>query len=103
MYLFFHNENNSFLTFNLLNSKLPFISFGFHYFLVVFERICFYFHFNYSDVRIKQIVLFQDWNELKIRLQKRIGFMHIDIICPIFKQNKIDPQDKNLLATKFVL
>jgi hypothetical protein len=48
-----------FLTFNLLNSKLPFVSFGFRYFLVVFERISFYFHFDHSDVRIKQEVSFR--------------------------------------------
>jgi hypothetical protein len=53
--------------------------FGFRYFLVVFERISFFFHFVHSDVRIKQDVLFQYRNELKIRPKKRIGFVHVDI------------------------
>jgi hypothetical protein len=65
--------------FNFLNSKLFFVSFGFCYFLVVFERICFYFHFDHSDVRIKQIISFRYRNELKIRPQKQIGFLHVDI------------------------
>jgi hypothetical protein len=77
MFCFFRNENN--LSFNFLNSKLHFVSFGFRYFLVVFERICFYFHFDHSDVRIKQIFLFQYRNELKTRSQKQISFMHIDL------------------------
>jgi hypothetical protein len=46
---------------------------------VVFERISFYFHFDHSDVRIKQYVLFRYRNESKIRPQKRIAFMHVDI------------------------
>jgi hypothetical protein len=45
-----------FLTFNFLNLTLPFVLFSFHYILVVFEQISFYFHFNHSDVRIKQNV-----------------------------------------------
>jgi hypothetical protein len=46
---------------------------------VVFERISFYFHFDHSNVRIKQYVLFRYQNELKITPQKQIGFMHVDI------------------------
>jgi hypothetical protein len=68
-----------FFTFTFLNSKLPFVSFGFCYFLVVFERISFYFHFVQSDVRIKQDVSFRYRNELKIRPKKQIGFVHVDI------------------------
>jgi hypothetical protein len=68
-----------FLTFNFLNSKLPFVSFGFCSFLVVFEQISFYFHFDHSDVRIKQNVSFQYPNELKIRSKKQIGFVHVNI------------------------
>jgi hypothetical protein len=78
-FAFFVTKTIRFLTCNFLNSKLPFVLFGFRYFLVFFERICFYFHFNHSDVRIKQIVSFRYRNELKIRPKKRIGFMHLDI------------------------
>jgi hypothetical protein len=49
---------------------------------VVFERISSYFRFYHSDVRIKQYVSFRYRNELKIKLQKRIGFMHVDITNP---------------------
>jgi hypothetical protein len=72
-FAFFVTKTIRFLTFNFLNSKLLFVLFGLRYFLVVFERI-FFFHFDHSDVRIKQIV-----SELKIMPQKRIGFMHVDI------------------------
>jgi hypothetical protein len=76
---FFRNKNNLFLTYNFLNWNLPFISFVFLCFIVVFEQISFYFHLNHSDVRITQNVSFQFWNKLKIRPQKQIGFMHVDI------------------------
>jgi hypothetical protein len=46
---------------------------------VVFEPIGFYFCFDHSDVRIKQFVSFRYRNEFKIKLQKQIGFMHVDI------------------------
>jgi hypothetical protein len=46
---------------------------------VVFERISFCFHFDHSDVRIKQDVSFQYRNEMKIRPKKQIGFVHVDI------------------------
>jgi hypothetical protein len=46
---------------------------------VVFEQISFYFHFDHSDVRIKQDVSFRYRNELKIRPKKRIGLVHVDI------------------------
>jgi hypothetical protein len=46
---------------------------------VVFEQISFYFPFDHSDVRIKQFVSFRYRNKLKIKLQKQIGFMHVDI------------------------
>jgi hypothetical protein len=59
--------------------KLPFVLFGFHYFLVVFEQISLYFIFDHSDVKIKQNVSFQYRNKLKIRPQKQICFMHVDI------------------------
>jgi hypothetical protein len=48
-FCFFHNKNIRFLTFNFLNSKIPFVLLGFRYFLVVFERISFYFHLDHSD------------------------------------------------------
>jgi hypothetical protein len=35
--------------------------------------------FDHIKVRIKQIILFQYRNKLKIRSQKRIDFMHVDI------------------------
>jgi hypothetical protein len=70
MFCFFRNENISFLTFNFLNSKLPFVLFG---------GFRFYFIFDHSDVRIKQNVLFRYQNKLKIRPQKWICFMHVDI------------------------
>jgi hypothetical protein len=78
-FAFFVTKTIRFFTFNFLNSKLPFVLFGFRYFLVVFERIRFYFHFVHSDVRIKQDVSFRYRNELKIRPKKRIGFVHVDI------------------------
>jgi hypothetical protein len=78
-FCFFHSKNNSFLTFNFLYSNLPFVLLGFCYFLVVFERNSLHFHFNHSDVRIKQNVLFCYQNEMKMRPQKQIGFMHVDI------------------------
>jgi hypothetical protein len=58
-FAFFVTKTIRFLTFNFLNSKLPFVLFGFRYFPVVFERISFYFHFDHNNVRIKQIVSFQ--------------------------------------------
>jgi hypothetical protein len=73
-----------FVTFYFLNSKLSFVWFGFCYFLVVFEQISFYFRYNYSDVRIKQNISFRYLNELKIRPQKRIDFMDVDIINRYF-------------------
>jgi hypothetical protein len=78
-FAFFVTKTICFLTFNFLNSKLPFVSFAFRYFLVVFEQISFYFRFDHSDVRIKQYVSFRYRNEWKIKVQKRIGFMHVDI------------------------
>jgi hypothetical protein len=78
-FVFFVTKTIRFLTSNL---KLPFVSFGFRYFLVVFERISFYFHFDHSYVRIKQNVSFLYRNELKIRPSKRFCFMHVDITNP---------------------
>jgi hypothetical protein len=75
----FHNENNSFFAFFLFELKITFSFVWFLLFFVVFERICFYFHFAHSDVRIKQIVSFPYRNELKIRPQKQIRFMHVVI------------------------
>jgi hypothetical protein len=84
---FFVNESNLVFTFDhektndstTTTFQLPFVSFGFSYFLVVFEQSDFYFHFDHSDVRIKQNVSLRYRNDLKIRPQKRIGFMHVDI------------------------
>jgi hypothetical protein len=69
-------ENNSFFYFE---SKIRFVSFGFRFFLDIFDRNCFYFPFDHSDVGIKPNVSFRYRNELKIRSQKRIGFMYVDI------------------------
>jgi hypothetical protein len=92
-FAFFVTKTIPFLTFNLLNSKLPFDLFGFCYFLVFFERISFYFHFDHSDVWIKQYVSFRYQNELKISPQKRIGFMHVDITTCIVKVHMIKKSD----------
>jgi hypothetical protein len=78
-FAFFVKNNSVLFTFCILNSKLPFVLFGFCYFLVVFEPISFYFHFYHSDVRIKQNVMFRYRNKLKIRPQKQIGFVHVYI------------------------
>jgi hypothetical protein len=85
-FAFFVKKTIRFLTYNFLNSKSPFVSFGFRFFLVVFELILFYFHFDHSDVRIKQNVSFRYRNELKIRPLKRIGFMHVDITNSVYVQ-----------------
>jgi hypothetical protein len=46
---------------------------------VVWERISFYFHSDYShsDVKITQNVSFRIGNQLKIGPQRQIGFMHV--------------------------
>jgi hypothetical protein len=53
---------------------------------VVFELIIFYFRFDHSDVRTKQYVSFGYRNEWKIKLKKRIGFMHVDITSSGYKE-----------------
>jgi hypothetical protein len=75
-FAFLSFENHSFFTWNQ-----KFVSFrsGFVFFLDIFDRNSFYFPFDHSDLRIKLNVSFRYRNKLKIRSQKRIGFMHIDI------------------------
>jgi hypothetical protein len=50
--------------------------FGFH---AVIDQNGSYFAFAHGDVRINPNVSFRYRNELKIRLDKRMGFMHVDI------------------------
>jgi uncharacterized protein (DUF924 family) len=59
--------------------KIRFVSFWFRYFLADIERNGFYFTFDHSEERIKQIISVRYQNELKIRSKKQIGFMHVDI------------------------
>jgi hypothetical protein len=84
-----------------MNLKLIFVSFGFRVFLVVFERISFYFHFVHSDVRINQNILFRYQNKFKIRSQKRIGFMHVEITSYVINAHlKINPTRPTLSYKK---
>jgi hypothetical protein len=47
-------------------SEIRFVSLCFLYFLSVFDRGCFYFHFDLSEVRKNKNVSFRYQNELKI-------------------------------------
>jgi hypothetical protein len=73
---FFSIENDSFV---YLNLKVRFVSFWFRYFLADIERNGSYLAFDHSKERIKQNIAFRNRNALKIRPEKRIGFMHLDI------------------------
>jgi hypothetical protein len=72
-------KNNSFFSFFYIDSKIRFVLFWLRYFLEVIERNESYLAFDHSKERIKQNISFRYRNELKIRPEKRIGFMHVDI------------------------
>jgi hypothetical protein len=87
---FFSIESNLFFYFE---SKIRFVSFWFRFFLDIFDRNGFYFPFDHNDVRIKPNVSFRYRNKLKIRSQKRIGFMLVDITN---KEWKLIPEELNI-------
>jgi hypothetical protein len=67
------------ICFFTLNRKFVSFRSGLVFFLDTFDRNGFNFPFDHSDLRIKPNVLFRYRNELKIRPQRQIGFMHVDI------------------------